>query len=122
MYRGEGARLEDVSSFSHPAMYPAWAVQPLTVAWAPQRFAKCEMSASLLANDQVCTAFVHYQITIKVPIVLLCCIPPVPKCTLPSSTASMLLCAQLVRTGHNNACTPVVCLQQPTVGFNLLPG
>lgn len=39
-------------------MYPAWAVQPLTVAWAPQRFAKCEMSASLLANDQVCSASV----------------------------------------------------------------
>lgn len=55
--RGEGARLEDVSSFSHPAMYPAWAVDPLSVAWAPQPFAKCEMSASLLANDQVCSAF-----------------------------------------------------------------
>ena len=50
--RGEGARLADVSSFSHSALYPSWAVQPLSVAWAPARFAKCEMSASLLANDQ----------------------------------------------------------------------
>lgn len=38
--------------FSHPRLYTPWAVQPLTVAWAPDRFAKCDMSASLLSNDQ----------------------------------------------------------------------
>ncbi len=38
--------------FSHPGLYTPWAVQPLTVASAADRFAKCEMSASLLSNDQ----------------------------------------------------------------------
>ncbi len=52
--RGQGARQEDASMFSQPGLYPAWAVQPLTVASAPARFAKCEMSASLLSNDQAC--------------------------------------------------------------------
>ena len=39
--------------FSHPGLYTPWAVQPLSVAYSPAHFAKCEMSASLLANDQV---------------------------------------------------------------------
>lgn len=39
--------------FSHPSLYTPWAVQPLSVASSPDRFAKCEMSASLLSNDQV---------------------------------------------------------------------
>ena len=39
--------------FSHPGVYTPWAVQPLSVAASPHRFAKCEMSASLLSNDQV---------------------------------------------------------------------
>ena len=39
--------------FSHPGLYTPWAVQPLSVASSPDRFAKCEMSASLLSNDQV---------------------------------------------------------------------
>ena len=38
--------------FSHAGLYTPWAVQPLTVASAADRFAKCEMSASLLSNDQ----------------------------------------------------------------------
>ena len=50
--RGEGARQADVSMFSHAGLYTPWAVQPLTVASAADRFAKCEMSASLLSNDQ----------------------------------------------------------------------
>jgi len=50
--RGQGARQADVSMFSHPGLYTPWAVQPLTVASAADRFAKCEMSASLLSNDQ----------------------------------------------------------------------
>lgn len=45
--------------FSHPGLYTPWAVQPLSVASSPDRFAKCEMSASLLSNDQVCPAFVR---------------------------------------------------------------
>lgn len=43
--------------FSHPGLYTPWAVQPLSVASSPDRFAKCEMSASLLSNDQVRHAF-----------------------------------------------------------------
>ena len=39
--------------FSHPTLYAPWAVQPVSVASSPDRFAKCEMSASLLSNDQV---------------------------------------------------------------------
>lgn len=39
--------------FSHPGLYTPWAVQPLSVASSPDRFAGCEMSASLLSNDQV---------------------------------------------------------------------
>ncbi len=50
--RGQGARQADVSMFSHPGLYTPWAVQPLTVASAADGFAKCEMSASLLSNDQ----------------------------------------------------------------------
>ena len=52
--RGQGARQVDASMFSHVGLYTPWAVQPLTVASAPDRFAKCEMSASLLSNDQAC--------------------------------------------------------------------
>lgn len=51
--RGQGARQADASMFSHPSLYTPWAVQPLSVASSPDRFAKCEMSASLLSNDQV---------------------------------------------------------------------
>ena len=50
--RGQDARLAAASMFAHPGLYTPWAVQPLTVAWAPNRFAKCEMSASLLSNDK----------------------------------------------------------------------
>ena len=55
--RGQDARLADASMFAHPGLYTPWTVQPLTVAWAPNRFAKCEMSASLLSNDQACFCF-----------------------------------------------------------------
>ena len=43
----------DATSFADPGLYPLWALQPLAVAASPQRFADCDMSASLLANDQV---------------------------------------------------------------------
>lgn len=43
--------------FSQPGLYTPWAVQPLSVAYSPDRFAKCEMSASLLSNDQVGPVF-----------------------------------------------------------------
>ncbi|KAK9820111.1 hypothetical protein WJX72_006233 [[Myrmecia] bisecta] len=56
--RGQSAAEVDVASFSNPAMYPSWAVQPLSVAYSPARFAKCEMSASLLTNCQTCVGAV----------------------------------------------------------------
>ena len=43
----------DATSFADPGLYPLWALQPLAVAASSERFADCDMSASLLANDQV---------------------------------------------------------------------
>ncbi len=43
----------DATSFADPGLYPPWALQALAVAASPQRFADCDMSASLVANDQV---------------------------------------------------------------------
>ncbi|DBB09490.1 hypothetical protein WJX82_001857 [Trebouxia sp. C0006] len=57
--RGQGARQADVSMFSHPGLYTPWAVQPLTVASAADGFANCEMSASLLSNDQTCMGLIR---------------------------------------------------------------
>eukprot|EP00891_Asterochloris_glomerata_P001041 jgi/Astpho2/1041/Aster-00860 len=52
--RGQGAMDADATSFADPGLYPPWALQALAVAASPQRFADCDMSASLVANDQSC--------------------------------------------------------------------
>ncbi|KAL3133475.1 hypothetical protein ABBQ38_007338 [Trebouxia sp. C0009 RCD-2024] len=57
--RGQGARQADASMFSHPGLYTPWAIQPLSVASSPNRFAKFEMSASLLSNDQSCANLIR---------------------------------------------------------------
>jgi len=40
-----------VSSLTERRLYAPWAPQPLSVAWQPARFARCDMAATLLANS-----------------------------------------------------------------------
>lgn len=42
-----------LSEFLDPGMYPPWAVDPLLAAYHPAKFGGCQMSATLLATDQV---------------------------------------------------------------------
>ena len=51
--RGLQARETDASQLQDPALYPSWQPDPLLVAASPQRFAKLDMSATLLTNCQV---------------------------------------------------------------------
>ncbi len=51
--RGLQARETDASPLQDPALYPSWQPDPLLVAASPQRFAKLDMSATLLTNCQV---------------------------------------------------------------------
>lgn len=50
--RGSGSHTADVSGFEHESLYPAWAVDPLSVAVSPVKLGKYEMSAGLLSNCQ----------------------------------------------------------------------
>ncbi|GAB4822808.1 hypothetical protein N2152v2_009854 [Parachlorella kessleri] len=49
---GLQARETDASPLQDPALYPSWQPDPLLVAASPQRFAKLDMSATLLTNCQ----------------------------------------------------------------------
>ncbi len=46
----QDAATADVSSLAERPIYTRWAPEPLSVAWHPARFARCEMAATLLAN------------------------------------------------------------------------
>ncbi len=56
----------DVSQFADPGLYPAWALDPLTVSHNPARFAKCAMSAAMLSNDQVFIIYMYIYTCIHV--------------------------------------------------------
>jgi hypothetical protein len=43
-----------VPEFGDANCYASWAVDPLLVASHPAKFGGCQMSATLLATDQVC--------------------------------------------------------------------
>lgn len=44
------------STLADPGLYANWAVQPLAASWHPARYARCELAATLLSNDQACVA------------------------------------------------------------------
>lgn len=50
--RGTGASAVDPSPLRDPALYPSWCVDPLQVVSCPVPFDHCDMSGSLLSNDQ----------------------------------------------------------------------
>lgn len=63
LLRGQGAADVGVSEFTDATWHAPWAADPLVVADNPQRFGGCQMSATLLAADQVrvCTVCVSVQ-------------------------------------------------------------